>query len=1159
QTVLTEAYGTAQTQNQINSLKTFFINRFNYIRPRIPTVFQVDHAYPLVNGYPQTPSANISISGLTPLADTGSITVNGQRVTYGGNATWTSVFPGQLTDDLIPALSTWKYLDNRVDQGTAWRAQGFDDSTWTEGGGILGAGDAGPNTTLALGPAGDRTPTFYFRHEFNVVDPTAIARLNVDLIRDDGAVVYLNGIEQFRDNMPAGVVSYGSLASDFVSFPNEQAYFPFAINPLDLVVGANVLAVEVHQNAPDSSDVHFDLRLEATSGGDSQLAPGLNRIYVEVFDELNGRGNTLYTDQLDVWYDGRTVAVPASTLVADETWSPADGTYVVAGDVVVPTGVTLTIDPATTLFFAENATLTIDGGKLIAAGSPYQEIRFMQNPAAAGSWDGLVFTDTQEDNLLSYVIVQDVHDASEVVRVIDSSLTVDNVKFEQSDTRRIYAETSSLVVTDSIFSTIAGADSAHADTQIVAVGTSVGQWLVEGNQFAAADGENDVIQILGPLAGGDTIPVIRGNEFLGGQQAGVGAQESAVVVDGNRFSNFVAGGINPERAGGVYINGDVSATLTRNVFDGSTRAVTVINSASVEFENNTVHDITSPTLQFSVSGEGMGEAIAVESSIFWNVTEVLDADGQARATIDNSIVPTAYLAFGSANLDVDPLFTNAGAGDFSLSRLSPAIGNGENGLDRGGVVSNGASLSGEPPVLTHLTDATLLVAGPGIEQYSYRVNDGIWSGPHDVSTPITVSGLADGEYRVEVVGDDQFGMSQQVATFSQQWTVESGLERLLISEVLAANGTAVDVNGLYPDVIELYNAGGTTINLVGYTLSDNSTNPTKFVFPTTILGVGEYLLVYADTNVGSGLETGFSLAGTGEGVFLYNAAAQLLDSVEFGIQVTNLSIARLGRDEGWSLAAPSLGATNVPVVLGTGDQLMINEWFASGDVRRIDDFVELRNGEPYPVDLSGYYLTDDFAVERTKHQIAPLSYIGAGGYLEFEADRDVSAGADHLNFNLSSDQELISLFDANLELLDQVYFFPQATDYSQGRDPDGSDNYSYFRLPTPDLANVPPTVNEQPDYDRANALLDSLRITEIMYNPQALGDLEYLEFRNIGDQPLDISGVRIDGGVTFTFPARVLQPGEYVVVAQDATQFASHYGDWISLAGTYTGSLSNSG
>jgi len=82
------------------------------------------------------------------------------------------------------------------------------------------------------------------------------------LLRDDGAVVYLNGQEVVRDNMPANAIGYQTLASSTVGGAAESTYFPFALSPSMLVTGTNVMAVEVHQRALDSSDLSFAVRLD---------------------------------------------------------------------------------------------------------------------------------------------------------------------------------------------------------------------------------------------------------------------------------------------------------------------------------------------------------------------------------------------------------------------------------------------------------------------------------------------------------------------------------------------------------------------------------------------------------------------------------------------------------------------------------------------------------------------------------------------------------------------------------------------------------------------------------------------------------------------------------------------------------------------------------
>src|SRR4029079_900375 len=106
----------------------------------------------------------------------------------------------------------------------------------------------------------------YFRHHFTVSDPSTIAALSVLLQRDDGAVVYLNGNEVFRSNMPTGAINYLTLASSGASGTNRTSFFASpAVDAARLVPGDNVMAAEVHQHAADSSGLDFNLALVATN------------------------------------------------------------------------------------------------------------------------------------------------------------------------------------------------------------------------------------------------------------------------------------------------------------------------------------------------------------------------------------------------------------------------------------------------------------------------------------------------------------------------------------------------------------------------------------------------------------------------------------------------------------------------------------------------------------------------------------------------------------------------------------------------------------------------------------------------------------------------------------------------------------------------------
>ena len=163
---------------------------------------------------------------------------------------------------LVPAGSTWRYLDDGSDPGTVWRAQTFNDASWASGRAQLGYGDGDEATVVGYGGnASVKHITTYFRRTFEVSDPSDLASLSLRILRDDGAVVYLNGAEVLRTNMPGGTIGHATPATTTLFGAEEATFVSAALSPSLLVTGPNVIAVEVHQSEPTSSDLSFDLEL----------------------------------------------------------------------------------------------------------------------------------------------------------------------------------------------------------------------------------------------------------------------------------------------------------------------------------------------------------------------------------------------------------------------------------------------------------------------------------------------------------------------------------------------------------------------------------------------------------------------------------------------------------------------------------------------------------------------------------------------------------------------------------------------------------------------------------------------------------------------------------------------------------------------------------
>ncbi|MBI5386580.1 MAG: alkaline phosphatase family protein [Verrucomicrobia bacterium] len=169
--------------------------------------------------------------------------------------------PGFVPVRLLAPGASWKYRDTGTNLGTLWRAPDFDDQNWAAGLAPLGYSDPHIRTTVNSGPAGNYFITTYFRRSFVATNPASFSSLLFRMVCDDGAVVYLNGTEVFRSNLPDGAVTYLTPALAAIGGSGETTYNNTYASAGLVVPGTNVLAVEVHQQSPTSSDLGFDLEL----------------------------------------------------------------------------------------------------------------------------------------------------------------------------------------------------------------------------------------------------------------------------------------------------------------------------------------------------------------------------------------------------------------------------------------------------------------------------------------------------------------------------------------------------------------------------------------------------------------------------------------------------------------------------------------------------------------------------------------------------------------------------------------------------------------------------------------------------------------------------------------------------------------------------------
>ena len=209
--------------------------------------------------------------GWFPATDPVSFTVDGS-VQHGGQIEPSSSIllstTGTADEVVLRVGSRWRYLDDGSDQGSGWRDPDFDHSSWKAGSAELGYGDGDERAIVDFGgDASDKHITTYFRRSMTVRDLDTISHVVLSLKRDDGAIVYINGQEVLRSNMPGGAVHYRTRSASTIGGADESTFHEFQIDASALVEGSNLIAAEIHQTSPTSSDISFDLEVRVARAG----------------------------------------------------------------------------------------------------------------------------------------------------------------------------------------------------------------------------------------------------------------------------------------------------------------------------------------------------------------------------------------------------------------------------------------------------------------------------------------------------------------------------------------------------------------------------------------------------------------------------------------------------------------------------------------------------------------------------------------------------------------------------------------------------------------------------------------------------------------------------------------------------------------------------
>ena len=554
---------------------------------------------------------------------------------------------------ILGAGSVWKYFDEGVLPDAVWNSGDYNDSAWKSGPAQLGYGDNGETTQVGYGPdPNDKYITTYFRTSFQVEDNSNIQNLIIRLLRDDGAIIYINGEEVLRSNMPEGPVNTNTWASANVGGDDENNFFVFIVAPNALVQGDNSIAVEVHQDDNVSSDIGFDLELDVqytnSNGGD----------YISTDPHFSLSIDQ--TNSLKAVFAARDENRLPSEITTNTIFTAAHSPYIALTDVTVSPGVSLRLEAGTEIQLAEGADIYVHGD-LSADGHEGAPVIFREI-GAGRRWGALCFENTTDASMLSHVIINGATAGTDAARfkasvsAYHSDLTLDNVSM-QNVGQPFYAYGGTIVLQNSTFD---GTGTGDDIVNIQFAGARVENCHMFGN------GELDFDSVDNGIILNNRIDIISDNSNRDGID--IGSSKNVLIADNIIFNC-------PDK--GISIGEKSSVVSRKNLVVNTGMAVAVKDGSTAYIDRNTFYnDSLGVACYEKAAGQDGGSAEVLNTIFAGSRTAEFSIDEKSAIEISFSLSDKSVLA-GTGNIMGDPRFIDAVGNNFYLHADSPCIDAGD--------------------------------------------------------------------------------------------------------------------------------------------------------------------------------------------------------------------------------------------------------------------------------------------------------------------------------------------------------------------------------------------------------------------------------------------------------------------------------------------------
>lgn len=702
---------------EVQKLRDFVLQRSNYTTQYLNNQFGLSGR------------ANLKIS--SSLLDEGKVEVNGFPENLGENNLYFKNIPLKINAypppgydfkqwkekvlstkmNLIPQGSFWKYYDGGLTPDAFWADKNYNDASWKLGTAQFGYGDGDEKTVISYGPnSQSKYISSYYRRTFQINDLATVKELALKLIRDDGAVIYLNGNEILRSNMPTGTVSFSTSALTAVSGTDESTFYEFTIDKTYLLNGANVLAVEIHQSGATSSDVSFDLSLDAVLNQQSTSENVVGTIDSIIY---------VITDDTELMAEFEKVSSSELAQVINEplTLSKANSPYFVLNDVTIGTNGKVTVEPGTIIYVSSGKNITVNG-QIKMSGTETEPIT-LTSYYPSEKWGAICFDNSFGISELNHVNISLATNGIEptnffaAISSLNSTVHLKNVHFNNVKLP-ISTQWSNMIVDGCIFENVY-----EVGDYINCNGGNLS--VVNSTFLGNAIPDMDAID-LGFMNGTTDIRnnIIR--DFTGSNSDGIDLGDASlnVSISDNYISNCSDKGISVGQAS--------TTNAVRNIISKCNLGIGVKDSlSSANIMNSTFYSNNIGISCFEKVVNRGGGSASIKNSIIANSKNVsTSADNYSSLDISYSLSNSDTLV-GDYNVYGEPLLINPDGGNYHLQTGSPCFNHGDPNSpvdDDGSVTDIGAFMyAGETKSVTPINEinynsAITFDSGDWIEIYN---------------------------------------------------------------------------------------------------------------------------------------------------------------------------------------------------------------------------------------------------------------------------------------------------------------------------------------------------------------------------------------------------------------------------------------------------------